>query len=35
MKEFDTIKQILFNNKYDVKILVKITLTNDTKHKNG
>ena len=30
-KEYDTIKQILFNNKYDVKILDKITVTNDTK----
>ena len=29
-KEYDTIKQILHNNKYDVKILEKITPTSDT-----
>ena len=29
-KEYDTIKQILHNNKYDVKILNKITCITDT-----
>ena len=34
-KEYDTIKQILYNNKYDVKILDKITPTNDTQTQGG
>jgi len=33
-KECDTIKQILRNNKYDVKILNKITCTTDTQKQN-
>ena len=34
-REYNTIKQIFLNNKYDVKILDKIILTNDAKTKNG
>jgi hypothetical protein len=33
-KEYDTIKQILHNNKYDVKILNEITRTTDIQTQN-